>query len=165
MTGNQIIYWDSCIFIAYLTNEQRDVSDQVGIRELVTQFDMGQIDLVTSTITITEVLECKIEDENYKLFKSLFSRKNFRLIDVTKRIAEISHEIRNYHIKEYSQNLKTPDCLHLATAIYTNCNSFYTFDGIANNNGLLNLHNPIAGKYQLPIIRPTPNSRQLSLLP
>ncbi len=158
MSGKDIVYWDSCIFIAHLKNEIReDPNDLLGIKQLVKFIDQGKIGLATSTITFTEVLSTSISEENYKLFRSLFSRRDYHLIDVTREIAEISHDIRS-HYNENGNGLKTPDAIHLATAIFFNCKEFYTFDGCADPNGLLNLQTPIAGIYDLDVKRPSPET-------
>ncbi|MGD0707406.1 MAG: PIN domain-containing protein [Anaerolineaceae bacterium] len=159
MSGKGRIYWDSCIFIAHLGNETRqNPSDMYGVNELVSMFDMGQIDLVTSVITITEVLESSMGKSEYEKFRLLFSRKNCHLVEVNRGIAEISHEIRNYYYQPGTPTLSTPDCLHLATAIWFDCCTFYTFDGESGKSGLLTLKAPIAGKYDLPIKIPAPSS-------
>ena len=167
MSGNGIIYWDSCIFIAHLKNEVRqDPQDMLGINELVDSFDLGQIDLVTSTITFTEVLRTTITPQDYERFKSFFFRRNCHLMDVTRRIAEISHEIRNFYYQPGGPVLGTPDCIHLATAISFQCDVLYTFDGCGKSTkpGLLSLHSPIANRYDLSIQKPIPTRPpQLSL--
>ncbi len=167
MSGRPLIYLDSCIFISWLKNEIRqDPKDMLGVEKLVNLFDMGQIDIVTSTITLTEVLESSIDKESFLIFRALFSRRNCHLVDVTREVAEISHQIRNFYHFPNQMTLGTPDCLHLATAIYYQCKTFYTFDGENKRDGmLLSLPNPIADKYSLSILKPEPDKvLQLSVL-
>ena len=158
MSGSrEQVYLDSCIFIAHLNNEDRqDPNDRFGIDEIVNQFDLGQIEIVTSTLTITEVMRTKIPQEQLKRFRSLFSRRNFHLVDVTREIAEVSEEIRSYYYEPNKATLGTPDCIHIATAIYWPCDVLLTFDGEGNRPGILGLQNPIAGKYNLQIRKPNP---------
>jgi len=165
MSGRRIVYWDSCIFIAYLKDELRkDPKDMQGVNELATLFDMGQIDIATSAIAFTEVLETTITAEKYKMFCDLFSRRNIHLIDVNRKIAEISHQIRNHYYLVRNPTISTPDALHLATAIWFQCDTFYTFDGEADPLGLLQLDQPIADIYDIPILKPAPtNPPQLQL--
>ncbi|OGN74229.1 MAG: hypothetical protein A2X25_14690 [Chloroflexi bacterium GWB2_49_20] len=158
MAGKERIYWDTCIFIAHLTNEQRvDPLDQLGISEFANLFDMGQVDLVTSTITLTEFMESSLSTEEYKSFLQLFSRTNFQLSDVTRDVAELAGEIRsNYRIN--NSTLSTPDCIHIATAIQYKCDILHTFDGSSKNRpGILGLTSPIARKYNLRIEKPKPS--------
>jgi predicted nucleic acid-binding protein len=166
MTGKNIIYWDSCIFIAWLKNEPRnDPNDLLGIEKLVTLFEMGQIDIATSAITFIEVLQNETGLAEFEKFRQLFSRRNIFLVDVDRKIAELSHDIRNYYRQFNSKTLSTPDCIHLATAIIFQCSEFYTFDGESNYPGkLLTLEKPIAGEYDLNILKPKPDeTSQLSL--
>jgi predicted nucleic acid-binding protein len=160
------IYWDSCIFIAYLKNEIRqDPNDLAGINELFTLFDMGQLDIWTSTITIVEILETSITQEIYNKFQSFFSKRNFHPVDVTRRIAEISAEIRSHYYQAGLSTISTPDCIHIATAIYSKCGILYTFDGGGTRPGILTLTNPIAGHYPLRIQKPIPTKPpQLSFI-
>lgn len=156
MGGKNRIYWDTCIFIAHLSNEVRsDPLDQLGIQEIASLFDMGQIDLVTSTITFVEFMEGKVNNETYELFRKLFSRKNIHLLDVNKEIAILAGEIRSYH-RESKSTVSTPDCIHIATAIYFDSDVFYTFDGSGSHPGILDLSTPIAGKYDIKISKPRP---------
>lgn len=158
MSGKGILYWDSCIFIAYLKNEVRnDPLDMKGIDELVLLFDMGQVDIYTSTITIPEILQASIGEEVYKQFSLLYSKRNFHLIDVTRKIAEISQEIRSHYYISGKATVETTDSIHLATAVYCKCEKFYTFDGEKNDHqGLLNLNLPLANHYDLKILKPRP---------
>ena len=165
MSGKGRIYWDSCIFIAHLNNEARqDPQGMLGIVELAELFDLGQIDLVTSTITIVEVLRTTIKLEDYQRFRMLFSRRNCFLIEVTRKIAEISEEIRSFYYQPGTPTIEVPDCIHLATAIWFQCETFYTFNGEGVRPGLLSLKSPIADRYNLPIQKPIPTRPpQLSL--
>ena len=167
MTGKNLVYLDSCIFIAWLKNEIRsDPREMAGVSDIGVSFDMGQIDIVTSTITFTEVLQSSIGQSEFDRFRNLFSRRNAFLIDVNRKIAEISHNIRDFYYSPNSQALDTPDCIHLASAIWFHCSIFYTFDGSSGkSNGLLNLPFPLANKYPLKIQKPSSNSiTQLPLL-
>ena len=85
MSGRNSIYWDTCIFLAWIKNEERvNPDDMQGVYELATKFDMGQVDIVTSVITITEILQTTISEEQYNNFKRLYSKRNFLLVDVTR---------------------------------------------------------------------------------
>ncbi len=158
MSGKSLIYWDACIFLAHLKDETReDPNDMLGVNELATLFDQGQLDLATSVITFTEVLESSIPSEEYIRFRKIFSRKNSHLIDVHREIAEISHKIRNFYYDPTGKKptVHTPDAIHLATAIWFECSVLYTFDG-EGGRGLLQLSQPIADVYSMPIQRPAP---------
>ena len=169
MAGKPLVYWDSCIFIAHLKNENRsNPLDMQGVGELVRRIDGGDIGLVTSVIALPEVLESTLPKDAIRDFRAYLSRPDVLLIDVDRRIAEISHEIRDFYQNDGSgeKTVSTPDAIHLATAISKGCPVFYTFDGDAKQKTdrsrvLLPLGNNIAGKYSLKIQKPEPT--QLAL--
>jgi len=82
------------------------------------------------------------------LFRKLFQRKNFQEKPVNQYIATLAHDIRNFY-QRTNNKIRTPDAIHLATAIYYNAEKFYTFDG-AGGGGLLRFDGNVAG-YELAI--------------
>ncbi|MBW8011690.1 MAG: type II toxin-antitoxin system VapC family toxin [Chloroflexi bacterium] len=170
MAGREKVYWDACIFIAHLNNEHRaDPLDMQGVGELVRLIDQEQLEIVTSTITIVEVLESRIQLNAYEIFREYFGRRNVHLLDVTREIAELSHEIRDYYQDDSSglTTVSTPDAIHLATAITFECDIFHTFDEInrpTRPRALIPLPQPIAGRYAIPIQKPTPGQLALGLI-
>ncbi len=158
MSGKEAIFWDSCIFIAYAKNEDRsDPSDMTGIDELVRSFEMNQYELVTSVITIPEVLENSTGTKAYQIFLDIFKKPNVLLVDITRSIAEIAHNIRNQYPLDNNQRLSTADSLQIAAAVFSKCSTFYTFDGCSTKkNGILQLHDQIMDSYDLEILKPSP---------
>src|SRR4030042_1515648 len=53
----RIIYWDSCIFLAWLKDEKRPNHEMDGIYECVREVEIGKTRLITSVITKIEVYE------------------------------------------------------------------------------------------------------------
>ncbi len=86
----------------------------------------GEISVVTSAITLTEVLVHPLQRGNTDLvveFKKLFlSTRHFQTISVTPEIAEIAATIR----ADYG--IRTPDALHAATALHCDADVFLTND-------------------------------------
>ncbi len=157
MNGKQIHYWDACIFIAWFTNDtnnSRTDDEMAGIKELVELIDNNQAILLTSSITRIEVLDCKLYGETKDDFVKLFLRRNFQEKAVNKRVASLAHDIRNSFQKEKelgnknTKKIKTPDAIHLATAILYEAETFYTFDG-----DLIKFNGNIAG-HRLTICKP-----------
>lgn len=146
MNGKQILYWDACIFIAWLTDELREPDEKAGIKELVELIHNNNAILLTSSITRIEVLDCTLSDSAKQIFSKLFQRKNFQEQAVNSRVASLAHDIRNFYQKEDKDaiNIKVPDAIHLATAIHYGAEKFYTFDG-KKRRGLLRLSGNVAG--------------------
>lgn len=163
MRGKQrLVYWDSGIFLAWLSNEPRAREEMDGIAEQIRSIDKGNLLVCTSTITLTEVLRSHLTDAQYNKFRSLFDGQKYQLIDVTRKIAFNAHEIRDYYskLKDGLGVVTTPDAIHLATAIsrQPECEYFYTFDGKNRPNktrALLPLNGALAGgRFYLEVRKP-----------
>jgi predicted nucleic acid-binding protein len=164
MNGNRkLVYWDTGIFLALLSNEQREQNEMTGINEQVNLFDGGQLYLCTSVITLAEILQSQLPPKAVEAFEKLTQRRNFLLVNVNKSIAKIAQEIRNYYSKQLDAigvTLAVPDAIHVATAISRKCEVFYTFDAKdrpGKSRALIPLSGTIAGKYYLTIEKPHPN--------
>ena len=156
------IYWDACVFLAWLYDEQNDVSVIEGMEEIVKQVDANEITLITSVVTRTEILEGRMNPDVKKKFDSLFNRRNVVMINLDHRISDLSHEIRDHHDKQ-GNKLSTNDCHHLATAIIHGADEFQTLDGSGKKKKghLIPLSGNVAGKYTLKIC--APNTPQAGL--
>lgn len=168
----RVNYWDANIFLAWLKREVRpDPNDMLGVEEQVRQYEAGQIIVVTSVLTITEILESTLDETAKQKFIQFQNRRgSYELLEVSLPIAKLASEIRNYY-KETGPadyHLATPDSIHLATAILHRCDDFFTFDcnnkkkrgqNCDNTNylacyGLIPLSNKVAGKHDLTIGKP-----------
>ena len=127
MAGRRTVYWDACIFIAWLKGEERpNKADLDGITYLVEEWDEGRLTIVTSTITRIEVLDSTLTVDQATQFALSLRRSTLRVIGVMTPIADIAHALRDFYT---SPRLSTPDAIHLATAIAAECDAFFTFDG------------------------------------
>lgn len=167
MSGkSDIVYFDSCIFIAHLKKEKRpDPNDMAGVRDLIQKIDRSEIQLATSVLSLSEVLESGVPPGTREDFKQLWGRQNCHLVAVNRDIAEIAHTIRDYYQQQQDElpTLTTPDALHVATAISFGCEKLYTFDRNdqkRRRRGLISLSPLIAGQYQLTIEKPEPEGGQ-----
>ena len=86
----------------------------------------GDFEVVTSTVTITEVLVHPISLNNYALAEAyrdiLQNAAYLRTVPVTAGIAETAARLRAVH------NIRTPDAIHIATAMHCNAEFFFTND-------------------------------------
>lgn len=144
-SGNNIIYWDAAVFIAFFTQERsRTKEELVGIDQVVDAFDKGNCVLVTSMISKVELLPSKLGTENYARLSMLWKRKQFQPVEVTEAIIDLANEIREFYAAKGEKPPATPDCIHLATAIKSGANCFQTFDG-GRKRGLLQMDGNVAG--------------------
>ena len=88
--------------------------------------DQGLFRAVTSTVTVTEVLVHPFRQSQNGLAAQyrqiLLQARNLTTMPVTAAIAEHAAELRAQY------NLRTPDAIQLATAIYAKAGSFLTND-------------------------------------
>ena len=135
--NNHFVYWDSCIFLAWINNEPSRASIIQGMWDDITKNKDGKI--VTSAISIVEVSHVKQE----KLSKSLNPRINKQIDDMWNDpyivIVEANTPIMNMakglmrEVIPKGWSLKGYDAVHLATAKFVEQNGiiiqeFDTYD-------------------------------------
>lgn len=156
--GKTRYYWDSCVFISLLTGIGRTDAEIDNLRKVERLCDDGQIVVFTASITVIEVLACKMTPDQENAFRALLRRSNVYPVSVSMRIAETAREIRN-HYRMQGDELAVPDSIHLAAAIHYKATALHTFDGCgkrARKTDLLKLPFPLLGKYPLNICKPEP---------
>ena len=164
--SNPLYYWDTCLFLAWLKDEQRKTGEMDGVREVISRQRRREIRIATSVITQIEVLQSKIPAGIGPLFTDLLKR--LIRVSVDSKVAALAHDIRDFYIKRASEHggrtLSTPDAIHLASAILYRVDAFHTFDekGNAKNLGLIPLSDNVAG-HRLMICKPEAVSPQLDL--
>ena len=114
---------DTAPFIYYIEEHEKYFP---LIKSIFDKIDEFEIDAITSTITLLEVLVQPIKENDKELEKQyleiLIDNENLELIDINVVIAKKASEIRaNYKIK-------SPDAIQLATGIVNQCDSFLTND-------------------------------------
>ena len=84
------------------------------------------LEVITSAITLTEMLMKPMQASDHKLqnsYRDLLAKNAYvRLLPVTAAIAESAANLRARY------NLRTPDALHIATAVESGCDAFLTND-------------------------------------
>ncbi len=157
MPGKKKIYWDANIFLAWLQDEQQwGTVIMGGIEDTVRKVHNNEIVLFTSFMTQTEVFESKMSQKAKGLWENVFKRKNVKMISGDQRVGALSSFIRDYYNRK-SIKIKSPDAIHLATAIIYGADEFHTLDGAGPTkkaSDLLRLGAKIAGHYNLLICTP-----------
>lgn len=163
MTGsNPIYYWDTCIFLAWIKDEDRPIGDMDGVREIIELSKKRDAIIMTSVLTSVEVLSAYIPAGMDTLFQQLMRR--VQRVGIDTKIVTLAHDIRNHYTKQGSKTIGTPDAIHLATAIIYRATEFHTFDcdGSSRSLGLIPLSGNVAGN-RLTICKPQTNRPQLDL--
>lgn len=148
MAGKSIFYWDTCIFLAWFKDENRPNGEIEGVNAIAEMVHRNHAILVTSTIIEPEILKSTLNEQALQRFENLFKRKNFRKIAADSRVMKLSAEIRDFYKQQGNNRLKTPDAIHLASAILYAANEFHTFD-----EALLSLSGNVA-EHLLKICKP-----------
>jgi len=163
MPGNDTLYyWDSCLFLAWLKDEQRPTGEMDGVREIIERHRRRDCRIITSVLTSVEVLSARIPAGVEHLLTGLMRRVNRQGVDT--KVAGMAHDLRNHYAKIGGKSLSTADALHLATAIIYRANEFHTFDneGRARTLGLIPLSGNVAG-HRLTICKPEARNPGLDL--
>ena len=131
----EIVYWDSDAFLGWLQNE---AGKEALCRATFERADKGEIILVTSALTIAEVLwmrnSPKISKDKATLVRRFFRRSYIKIRGVTRSIAERAQDV------VWDNDIRPKDAIHVATALDAKCIALETFDiALINKSGILGL--------------------------
>ncbi|MCP4252692.1 MAG: type II toxin-antitoxin system VapC family toxin [Candidatus Scalindua sp.] len=96
-----------------------------ALKEFFETVDKGEVNVVTSTITLTEVLVHPLRSQNVDLaaeYREILLNSSITTLDISSDIAEYGALLRSQY------NLRTPDALQIATAIKSGAGFFLTND-------------------------------------
>ena len=163
-----VVYWDTCVILAWIQDENRKAGEMEGIRYFVSKIDNNEIIMITSAIYRTEILDSKINNDAKEKLDQLFKKRNVKSIPADTRINDLASEIRDHYQLQRDidgkPGLATPDAIHLATAIHFQADEFHTFDedDDGGTRGLLPLNGSVAG-HILVITKPTAEEPEFDL--
>jgi hypothetical protein len=159
MSGKpRLIYWDTCVFLAWIKGEScwpEDVTK--GIEQIVEQNAAKEVILVTSVITLAEILQANLTVEQKDKVAGIFRNPTLQLIDVDRRVAGKAATIRAaYDSRTFNPDgavksgsiMGMGDSIHLATAVHFEVHEFQTLDGAGRRKrrfDLLTLDGNVAG--------------------
>ena len=149
-----LYYWDACLFLAWLKDEERKIGEMDGVRDIIQRIRRRDAKVITSVLTTVEVLAAKVPVGVESPFKALLKRISRQSMDM--RVASLAHDLRN-HYATLGRSLKTPDAIHLATAVQYRADEFHTFD-----DQLLSFSGDVGG-HRLIICKPETKAPQLDL--
>ena len=122
------VYVDTAVLI-YTMEENTDYFDL--LKPLWIKFQAQEIELISSELTMMEVLVLPLRNNNESLisdYEQLLLNSAMQLIAINQPVLRQAANLRA------TNSLKTPDAIHAATAISVNCDLFIT-----NDNGFRNL--------------------------
>ncbi|WP_411279237.1 type II toxin-antitoxin system VapC family toxin [Gemmatimonas sp.] len=115
---------DTALFIYLIEEHPRFLAP---VRALFAMADTGAIKIVTSALTLLEVLVVPLRTNDQRLaaqYDELLTRsRGVRLVDLSRDQLRTAARLRAQH-----GALRTPDALQLAAAISTGCTTFVTND-------------------------------------
>ena len=123
------VYWDSCAYLDFLRGGH---PNQAHLRAVLSDWEAGNVTLVTSTLTIAEGLyvpgvqpavpldELRREDL-IDLFRPTGDRK-LTLVELTRPIAEAARDLC------WNRRIRPKDAIHMASAIAARCVVLHTHD-------------------------------------
>ncbi|MGB1286970.1 MAG: type II toxin-antitoxin system VapC family toxin [Aggregatilineales bacterium] len=123
LKGVSRLYVETAPFIYYLESYPVFLEK---MRYVFTRLDAGDFDIFTCPVTLTETLVKPVKDIDDVLveqYKDVFFRtEGIAVLPMSANAGEIAAELRAKY------GLKTPDALHIASAIDSDCDAFLTND-------------------------------------
>ena len=165
MANPRRIYWEACTWIALIQKEKihapngRLLEDRYGLcRNVINAAAAGQIEIATSTFTLSEV--CKnpdVKDTSEDKIAAFFENDYVLLVNLDRAVAERARAL----LRMGFSKLKPPDACHLASAALANAEEMHTYD-----DKLLVLDGRIdkADGTKLKICKPDPGGKPAPLL-
>jgi predicted nucleic acid-binding protein len=128
----QVIGLDTAPLIYFI--EQNEAYLEL-VRSFFQAMSQGEFQVVTSALTLTEILVHPLRSGNTELARQyrdiVLDQENLITLPVSIEIAEVAAQLRA------TQNLRTPDAIQIATAMQRGATLFFTNDArLANVSGL-----------------------------
>lgn len=124
-----VVYWDSCAYLDFLRGGH---PNQAHLRAVLRDWESGKVTMVTSTLTIAEVLyvpgilpAVRLNESRREDLIGLFrptGDRNLTLVELTRPIAEAARDLC------WSHGIRPKDAVHVASALATNCPVLHTHD-------------------------------------
>lgn len=117
------VYWDSDCFLGWL---QSEADKQAACGQVIAECEVGNIKIMTSALTIAEVLMLrghdKIRSDRATLVKDFFRQPYISVRGLTRIVAEQAREI------VWAYGIAPKDAIHVASAIAAEVTTLHTFD-------------------------------------
>lgn len=132
------LFWDSCVFIAFLNNETH-AYDVKSIEQYLDEARNGLHRIYTSTIVLAEVRPSYLSKRNIGTFTDFVDDLSGAvvMIDATTNLMQLAGDLRDLTYRKSNspgRQLATPDAIMLATCLHLNdaygvvLDQLHTFD-------------------------------------
>jgi predicted nucleic acid-binding protein len=125
------IYWDACVFLSYINNEEGRARN---IEALLASAAKGEIEIITSTISIAEVAFAAAEQAGHALDPAVEERivklwgPPVKLVEFHAAIGARAAALARTAIAK-GWSLKPLDAVHLSSAEQMKVSALHTYDG------------------------------------
>lgn len=143
------MYWDTCILLAVIKNEQLPPHEQAGIDEVIDAVDRRERSIITSVVSRAEMFRADFTADERRRYATFFQRTNCEELPVTGPISDLIAEMRR-DAKAEKLQISFADWIHVATAVVHRVHQFHTFDGKKSRPDARKKLIPLSGK---PIVR------------
>jgi hypothetical protein len=96
--SSPLYYWDACLFLAWLKDEERNLGEMDGVREMIARCRRREVKIMTSVLTSVEVLAARIPVGMDTHFAGLMKRISRASVDT--KVASLAHDFRNYYAQK-----------------------------------------------------------------
>lgn len=124
LDGVSLLYVETAPFIYYT---ERRAGYVERMHTIFSEVSQNRIRVLTSAVTLTETLMKPLRENDAQLVRRyrtmLYRTRGLMLVSISPGIGDAAAELRARY------NLRTPDALHLATAVDYGCDAFLTNDG------------------------------------
>lgn len=121
----RVVYWDSDAFLRVI-NQDGTPEEQLGCGDVWAACIKGTTHIVTSTLTIAEVIHkkgvVKLDPANRPLINNFFRQNFISLKPLTREIAELARDI------VWDSNIMPKDAVHVATCGFFKYREMHSFD-------------------------------------
>lgn len=159
-------FWDTCVMLAFLKNEQSHANSMAAMKGLAKRVDEGKAHLLVSTLMRTEILASRNVPSVRRAFLDMLKSRHVTEVSVDPRIAELASKIRSFYnmtgnTSSSGKVLCVPDSICLASAIHFEADELHSFDegkkkveSGGKSLGLLEIHGMVADEHQVTICKP-----------
>jgi predicted nucleic acid-binding protein len=121
----RLVYWDADAFLRII-NRDGDSTDLQGCDDVWAACIKGTTHIITSTLTVTEVIHKKgvpkIDPVHRPLINNFFRNAFISLKPLTREIAELARDV------VWDSNIMPKDAIHVATCAYFRIRELHTLD-------------------------------------